>query len=60
MSDAPPLADLRWFLLLAERENVSEAADELGMSQPTLSRMLSRCESGLGVDLFDRHGRRIR
>lgn len=51
--------DLRWFLTLAETEQVTAAAEMLQMSQPTLSRKLARLERQLGIDLFDRHGRRL-
>ncbi|MBY8858414.1 LysR family transcriptional regulator [Nocardia sp. CA2R105] len=40
-------------------EHVGAAADRLQMSQPTLSRMLARLERRLGVELFDRHGKRL-
>ncbi|WP_052593667.1 LysR family transcriptional regulator [Luteipulveratus mongoliensis] len=50
---------VRWFVVLAEEENVTAAAARLQMSQPTLSRMLGRLERRLGVPLFDRHGRRL-
>ena len=50
---------VRWLVVLADEENVSAAADLLGIPQPTLSRRLSRLESDLGATLFDRHGRRI-
>ncbi|MDN5726147.1 MAG: LysR family transcriptional regulator [Propionibacteriales bacterium] len=49
----------RWFVILAEEENVTAAADRLRIGQPTLSRMLGRLEHHLGTQLFDRHGRRI-
>lgn len=51
---------IRWFVVLAEEQNVSAAADRLEMSQPTLSRRLARLEKRLGTPLFDRHGRRLR
>lgn len=50
---------LRWFIALAETEQVTAASDMLRISQPTLSRRLARLERDLGVDLFDRHGRRL-
>ncbi len=50
---------VHWLVVLAEEENVTAAADLLGIAQPTLSRMLARLESELGTTLFDRHGRRI-
>lgn len=51
--------DLRWFVTLAELERVTAAAEELHLAQPTLSRMLGRLERRLGVQLFDRKGKRI-
>ncbi|MFC7447795.1 LysR family transcriptional regulator [Rhodococcus daqingensis] len=53
-------ADLKWFVVLAEEGQVTAAADLLRLSQPTLSRRLARLERQLGVELFDRHGRRLR
>lgn len=52
-------SSVHWLVVLADEENVTAAADLLGIAQPTLSRMLSRLESDLGTSLFDRHGRRI-
>ncbi|MFG1783381.1 LysR family transcriptional regulator [Rhodococcus oryzae] len=52
--------DLKWFVVLAEEGQVTSAADLLRLSQPTLSRRLARLERQLGVELFDRHGRRLR
>lgn len=51
---------LRYFLIAARREHLGHAADELGLSQPALSRSISRLEEEYGVRLFDRGGRRIR
>jgi LysR family transcriptional regulator, transcription activator of glutamate synthase operon len=53
------LEELQWFVVLAETEHVTEAAAELGVSQPTLSRALTRIEQKAGVALFDRVGRRL-
>lgn len=53
------LEELQWFVVLAETEHVTEAAAELGVSQPTLSRALTRIEQKAGVPLFDRVGRRL-
>ncbi|NNG37597.1 LysR family transcriptional regulator [Nakamurella aerolata] len=50
---------LGWLLVLAREQNMTVAAAELGIAQPTLSRMLSRLESRLGQRIFDRPGRRL-
>jgi DNA-binding transcriptional LysR family regulator len=54
------LEELHWFVVLAETEHVTEAAAELGVSQPTLSRALARFEDQAGIQLFDRVNRRLR
>ncbi|MFF0814845.1 LysR family transcriptional regulator [Rhodococcus sp. NPDC003318] len=53
-------SELRWFVTLAEEGQVTAAAAELGIAQPTLSRRLAALEQRMGIDLFDRHGRRLR
>ena len=54
------LRELEWFVVLAETEHVTIAAAQLNISQPTLSRALSRLERRLGVRLFDRQQNRLR
>jgi LysR family transcriptional activator of glutamate synthase operon len=53
------LEELQWFVVLAETEHVTDAAAELGISQPTLSRALARFEDQAGTQLFDRINRRL-
>ena len=48
---------LRAIVTIAERENISHAAVELDLTQPTVSRMLSRVEADLGTLLFTRDSR---
>jgi DNA-binding transcriptional LysR family regulator len=52
--------ELEWFVVLARTENVTNAATQLHVSQPTLSRALARIERQLGVKLFDRNQNRLR
>jgi LysR family transcriptional regulator, transcription activator of glutamate synthase operon len=51
---------LRWFVSVAAREHVTDAAAELHVTQPALSRALARLEAEVGVALFDRRGRTVR
>lgn len=54
------LKQIEYFLQLAQMQHVSQAADFLNISQPTLSKSLSNLEKDLGVPLFDRVGNRLR
>jgi LysR family transcriptional regulator, transcription activator of glutamate synthase operon len=51
---------LRWFVAAGRAEHLTQAADELGVPQSTLSRGIARLEAELGVPLFDRAGRGVR
>lgn len=51
------LNTLKQFLVVAQLEHLSRAADELHVAQPSLSRTIARLESELGTPLFDRAGR---
>jgi LysR family hydrogen peroxide-inducible transcriptional activator len=53
------LFQLRYFLKAAEREGFTRAAEELGVSQPALSRAIGNLEAELGQPLFERQGRRV-
>lgn len=43
-----------YFLATVEQGSITKAAEKLFISQPSLSRFLSRLESSLGISLFDR------
>lgn len=48
-----------YFQVVARLEHMTKAAEELSISQPALSRSISRLEEEVGVSLFDRQGRSI-
>lgn len=51
------LRTLRHFLAVAREENMTEAANVLHVTQPTLSRQIADLERELGVELFERTNR---
>lgn len=51
---------LRYFIEVANEQNISRAAEKLHISQPTLSRQLMDLEHDLGVTLFKRGHRQIK
>lgn len=51
---------LRYFIEVVNQQNISKAANQLHLSQPTLSRQLMALESELGVTLFERGHRQIK
>ena len=46
---------LRYFMAVAREENMTRAAEQLHVSQPTLSKALKALEEELGKKLFTRH-----
>lgn len=51
---------LRYFWTIAEASSVSKAAEQLHITQPTLSRQLKELESELGTELFTREKNRLK
>lgn len=50
---------LRYFLAVAREQSFTKAAEQLHITQPTLSRQLAVLEEELGVKLLVRSGRNI-
>ena len=53
------LLQLKYFYKIANSRTLTQAADELNVSQPSLSRMISRLEDEFEMEFFDRNGRNI-
>lgn len=54
------LLHLRYFAALAETENATETAAQLGISRSNLSMSVKKLETELGVSLFEKAGRGLR
>ena len=53
------LRHLRYFSVLAECEHFTRAAEKLFVTQSTLSHTIKQLEEELGMELFDRVGKRV-
>lgn len=53
------LLQLRYFCTVVKYGNITKAAEELRISQPSLSKTISNLEKELGITLFDRVGKHI-
>ncbi len=54
------LQKLEYFMRVAQCEHMTQAANDLHMTQPALSRIISQVEAEVGVKLFDRAGKTLR
>ncbi len=50
---------LRYFLTVAKEQSFTKAAEQLYITQPTLSRQMAAFEEKLGVTLFIRSGKKV-
>lgn len=50
---------LRYFLTVAKEQSFTKAAEQLHITQPTLSRQMAAFEEELGITLFVRNGKKI-
>src|SRR5438128_6524771 len=53
------LYHLRVFLTVAEHEHITRASEELILSQPAVTKIIQSLEHEVGLELIERHGRRI-
>lgn len=53
------LKHLQYFRVLAKYQHYAFTADELGVVQPTVSRVITELEQELGVTLFEKKGRNV-
>jgi DNA-binding transcriptional LysR family regulator len=60
LDDEMELRHLRYFIAVAEEENVSRAALKLHVSQPALSRQIRDLEEELGFPLLERSAKSVR
>ena len=54
------LNHLQYFRVLAKLEHYTQAAEQLSITQPSLSHAISTLEKELGTYLFEKQGRNVR
>ena len=60
MITAMDIQQMKYFLVAAETEHITKAAQRLSLAQPALTQSLHRLEHELGTSLFSRPGRNVR
>ena len=50
---------LKYFLTVTQTNNITKAAEQLHITQPTLSRQIMDLETELDIKLFNRENRRL-
>ncbi len=53
------LYHLRVFMVVAEHEHITRASEKLILSQPAVTKIIQHLEQETGLELIERHGRRI-
>ena len=53
------LSQIRYFIVAAQFQNLSKAAKILNITQPALSKSISKLEEEIGIRLFDRSSKKI-
>lgn len=53
------MEQLRYFVKVAELENFTRAAEQVALTQSTLSRSIAKLEEEIGQPLFDRQSRKV-
>tara|TARA_R110002126_G_scaffold55819_6_gene149695 strand:- start:10409 stop:11296 length:888 start_codon:yes stop_codon:yes gene_type:complete len=59
MSNQIEYRHVRYFLEVARTLHFRQAAESLFISQPGLTRQIKAMENGLGIELFERHNRKV-
>lgn len=59
MSDLLEFRLLKYIAMIAETGNFTRAAEKLYLAQPSLSEQIINLEEGLGIEIFDRSGKRV-
>lgn len=54
------LFQLKYFVCVAKQQSFSKAAEELLISQPSVSRAIQQLEHEFDLHLFERHGKHIK